>query len=87
MPDPAKNKTDAAVFEWVEGATPEDTATGKKNSESKFAKAKSFPPSTFHKYVADYKECREPLHSVPDRAPAAKAAAKRRRRGKPALIS
>mmetsp|Transcript_55081 Transcript_55081/g.125309 ORF Transcript_55081/g.125309 Transcript_55081/m.125309 type:complete len:312 (+) Transcript_55081:149-1084(+) len=52
-----------------------------------FAKAKSLPPSTFHEHVADYKESRAPLPSVPDRAAAAKAAAKRRRRGKPALIS
>ena len=62
---------DAAVLEWVEGATPEDIATGKKISESKFAKAKSYPPSTFYKHAASYKESRTPLRSVPDRAAAA----------------
>ena len=87
MPGPAKDKIDAAVLEWVEGATPEDIATGEKISESRFSKAKSLPPSTFHKHVANYKESWGPLPSVPDRAAAVKAAAKRRRRGKPALIS
>ena len=68
LPGPAKDKMDAAVLEWVEGATPADIATSSKISESKFSKAKSLPPSTFHKHVADYKESRAPLPSVPVRA-------------------
>ena len=87
FPGPAKGKMDAAVLERAECATPADIATGKELSENKFAAYKCLTQSTFHKDVVAFKAIWTALSSVPERAATAKFPAKRRRRGKPPLIS
>ena len=84
VPGLHKDRMDAAVDEWVNGVKPEDFATGKEMSLNKFAESKRLPASTFSVKVSAYKAAR--LRSA-DAPAAAKAAAAKRSRGKPSVVS